>query len=111
MVNQRPRNPKPLPLLRWDIYRAAAKAKWFGEVEATDVHAAIEAAAKEFRPEPAKLIAVRRSPRSFLHRTRTARRRSGPPGHRRQLCSRTDQPADVARIKRVLITPASDLSN
>jgi len=60
MVNQQPRNPKPLPRLRWDIYRAAAKAKWLGEVEATDEHAAIEAAAKEFRQEPVKLIAVRR---------------------------------------------------
>ncbi len=30
---------KPPPLLRWDIYRAAAKAKWIGEVKATDERA------------------------------------------------------------------------
>ena len=60
MVNQRAPKPKPLRRLRWDIYRAAAKAKWIGEVEATDEHAAIKAAAMEFRQEPAKLIAVRR---------------------------------------------------
>ena len=60
MVNREPRKPKLLPLSRFDIYRASAKAKWLGEVEATDEHAAIEAAAKEFGQEPAKLIAVRR---------------------------------------------------
>jgi len=52
---------KPLPLLRWDIYRAAAKAKWIGEVEAADADAAIREAAKEFKIADAKkLIAVRR---------------------------------------------------
>jgi hypothetical protein len=32
----------PQPLLRWDIYRAAAKAKWLGTVEAVDEEEAIE---------------------------------------------------------------------
>ena len=30
------------PMLRWDIYRAAAKAKWLGTVEAVDEEEAIE---------------------------------------------------------------------
>jgi hypothetical protein len=52
---------KPPPTFRWDIYRAAAKAKWIGTVEATDPDAAIKEAAKELKvPDPRKLIAVRR---------------------------------------------------
>jgi len=44
--------------LRWDIYRAAAKAKWIGTVE-TD--AAIKEAAKEFNiADPPKLVAAQR---------------------------------------------------
>jgi hypothetical protein len=46
VVNREPRKPKLLPLSRFDIYRASAKAKWLGEVEATDEHAVIEAAAR-----------------------------------------------------------------
>jgi hypothetical protein len=46
-------------MLRWDIYRTAAKAKWIGTVEAVDADAAIKDAAKEFNVEdPKKLIAV-----------------------------------------------------
>ena len=46
--------------MRWDIYRAAAKAKWLGTVEATNTDAAIEVAAKEYNiADPRKLIAVR----------------------------------------------------
>jgi len=30
MVDQQPRKRKPLPLSRWDVYRAAAKAKRTG---------------------------------------------------------------------------------
>jgi hypothetical protein len=46
-------------MLRWDIYRAAAK--WIGTVEAVDADAAIKDAAKEFNIEdPKKLIAVQR---------------------------------------------------
>ena len=50
---------KPPPTFRWDIYRAAAKAKWIGTVEAVDADTAI--AAKLFDvQDPRKLIAVRR---------------------------------------------------
>jgi hypothetical protein len=53
--------PKPeVRPMRWDIYRAAAKARWIGTVEATDADAAIEAAANEYNiADPRKLIAVR----------------------------------------------------
>jgi len=45
----------------WDIYLARhAPARLIDTVEATDERAAIEAAAKEFKQEPTKLIAVRR---------------------------------------------------
>jgi hypothetical protein len=48
-------------MLRWDIYRAAAKANWIGTVEAVDADAAIKDAAKEFNIEdPKKLFAVPR---------------------------------------------------
>ena len=33
---------KPPPTFRWDIYRAAAKAKWLDTVEAVDEDEAIE---------------------------------------------------------------------
>jgi hypothetical protein len=49
---------KPQPLLSWDIYRAAVKAKCLGTVEATDADAAIAEAAKEFKMDASKLIAV-----------------------------------------------------
>src|SRR5260221_10014668 len=39
---------KPQPLLRWDIYRAAAKARLLGTVEAKDAEGAIAEAAKQF---------------------------------------------------------------
>jgi hypothetical protein len=51
----------PQSMLRWDIYRAAAKANWIGTVEAVDADAAIKDAAKEFNIEdPKKLFAVPR---------------------------------------------------
>jgi hypothetical protein len=53
-----PRQPKPLP--SWEIYIAKAKAKHLGNVEAADAEAAIEAAAKEFKVDPKRLMAVRR---------------------------------------------------
>ena len=54
--------PKPqAPLTRWDIYRAAARARLIGTVEAPDADAAIKEAAKEFNiQDTKKLIAVRR---------------------------------------------------
>jgi hypothetical protein len=54
-----PRTPKPLPT--WEIYIARAKAVHLGTVEAADADAAIEAAAKEFKADPKRLIAVRRA--------------------------------------------------
>jgi len=47
------------PLLRWDIYKAAGKAKLIGTVEAADADAAIQKAAVEFKQPATKLIAVR----------------------------------------------------
>jgi len=47
-------------MLRWDIYKAAAKAKWIGQVEAPTADIAIREAAKEFGMDPKKLIAVQR---------------------------------------------------
>jgi hypothetical protein len=46
--------------LWWDIYRAAAKGKWIGTVEAADEADAIAKAAKEFNQPASKLMAVRR---------------------------------------------------
>ena len=60
VVKLRPK-PQTRPM-RWDIYRAAAKARLIGTVEAPDADAAIKEAAKEFKiPDPRKLIAVRRA--------------------------------------------------
>jgi len=53
-------SPTQPPLLSWEIYRAASKAKWIGTIEAADADAAIEAAAKEFKTDARKLIAVKR---------------------------------------------------
>jgi hypothetical protein len=44
----------------WTIYGAAAKGKLLGTVEAADEREAIEKAAREFKTDVAKLIAVRR---------------------------------------------------
>jgi hypothetical protein len=57
---KRPSPDKPQPTPLWDIYRAAKKAVWIGTVEAPDADAAIEAAAKEFKTEAWRLLAVRR---------------------------------------------------
>jgi hypothetical protein len=54
-----PRKPKPIPT--WEIYVARAKAKHLGTVEPADADAAIEAAAKEFKMAPKRLMAVRRA--------------------------------------------------
>ena len=52
---------KPPPMFRGDIYRAAAKAKWIGTVEAADADAAIREAAKLYNIEDTKkLLAVQR---------------------------------------------------
>jgi hypothetical protein len=50
------------PSLRyvWGVYRAAARARYVGQVIAVDADEAIAAAAVEFRTDIRKLIAVRR---------------------------------------------------
>ena len=54
------RKPQPAHHVTWTIYRAGCKAIWLGEVETADEREAIVKAAKEFKQEPAKLIAVLR---------------------------------------------------
>ncbi len=51
---------KPKLRFAWDVYRAAARARWVGQVIATSGDEAIEAAAVEYRTDVKKLIAVRR---------------------------------------------------
>jgi hypothetical protein len=50
------------PSLRyvWSAYRAAARARWVGQVVASTADEAIDVAAVEFRADIRKLIAVRR---------------------------------------------------
>jgi hypothetical protein len=48
--------------LRWDIYRAAAKARLIGIVTAPDAETAIKIAAEEYKvSDPRRLIAVQRT--------------------------------------------------
>jgi hypothetical protein len=54
------KKPEPPPPTIWDIYRAAAKLRPLGTVEAADADEAIEKAAKEFKVIASKLIAVQR---------------------------------------------------
>jgi hypothetical protein len=49
-----------MPFYVWSVYRAAARARWIGQVVAASADAAIEAAAVEFKTDIKKLIAVRR---------------------------------------------------
>ncbi len=51
---------KPQAPTLWDIFKAAAKAKPLGTIEAADEDEAIEKAAQEFKVIASKLIAVRR---------------------------------------------------
>jgi hypothetical protein len=56
-----PPKPETRPL-RWDIYRAAAKARLIGIVTAPDAETAIKIAAEEYKVrDPRRLIAVRRT--------------------------------------------------
>jgi len=50
--------PKPQAPTLWDVYRAAAKLRPLGTVEAADADEAIEKAAKEYKVIASKLIAV-----------------------------------------------------
>ena len=51
-----------MPLPAWSIYKLAAKRQWLGIVEAPDVKAALEAAAKEFKTDARRLLAVWQRP-------------------------------------------------
>jgi hypothetical protein len=53
-----PSQPEP-PQTTWTIYKFASRLRWLGTVQATDNRDAIEKAAKEFRLDPAKLLAER----------------------------------------------------
>jgi hypothetical protein len=57
-ANDNKRNAKLTRRFAWDIYRAAARARWIGRVIASTADAAIEAAAVEFNTDIKKLIAV-----------------------------------------------------
>jgi hypothetical protein len=59
-ANDNSRNPPYRQRFAWDVYRAAARSRWVGQVIAADATEAIEAAAVEFRADVWKLIAVRR---------------------------------------------------
>ncbi len=54
---KKPEPPKPLT---WDIFKAAAKLRPLGTIEAVDEAAAIEKAAEQFKVIASKLIAVPR---------------------------------------------------
>jgi hypothetical protein len=49
---------EPTPTPVWSIYKRGAKRQWLGVVEAPDAKAAIEAAAKEFKTDARRLLAV-----------------------------------------------------
>ena len=51
-----------MPLPAWSIYKLAAKRQWLGIVEAPDAKAAIEAAAREFKTDARRLLAVWQRP-------------------------------------------------
>ncbi len=57
--NDNSRNPPPMQRFAWDIYRAAARARWIGRVIASTADEAVEVAAIEYRTDAWKLIAVR----------------------------------------------------
>jgi hypothetical protein len=60
LSNDNSRNPPYRQRFAWDVYRAAARARWIGQVIAADAEEAITAASVEFRADIKKLIAVRR---------------------------------------------------
>jgi len=51
---------KPQAQASWDVYKAASRAVLIGTVQAAHADVAIEAAAKEFKVDASRLIAVRR---------------------------------------------------
>jgi hypothetical protein len=60
IANDNQRKPQPMQRFAWDIYRAAARARWIGRVIASSADQAVEAAAVEFKTDIKRLIAVRR---------------------------------------------------
>jgi hypothetical protein len=54
-----PSQPEP-PQTTWTIYKFASRLQCLGTVQASDKREAIEKAAKEFKLDPAKLMAERR---------------------------------------------------
>ncbi len=57
-ANDNKRHVEPKRRFAFDIYRAAARSRWLGQVIAHSVDEAIEAAAVEFNTDVKKLIAV-----------------------------------------------------
>ena len=55
-----PKKPEPPQPTIWDVYRAAAKLRPLGTVEAANEAEAIAKAAEQFKVIASKLIAVRR---------------------------------------------------
>jgi hypothetical protein len=57
-ANDNMRNAAPMQRYAWDVYRAAARARWVGRVIASTADEAIEVAAAEYKTDVWKLIAV-----------------------------------------------------
>jgi hypothetical protein len=80
----------------WDVYRAAARARYVGQVVAADADEAVNAAAVEFKTDIRKLIAVRQRetgigqaatwPSTLLRRPLTGFARRARSGVQRRLC-------------------------
>jgi hypothetical protein len=51
----------PAHIVWWDIVFAGARIEFLGSIEATDERDAIEKAVQEFKTDPNKLLAVKRS--------------------------------------------------
>jgi hypothetical protein len=59
-ISRKPQRPPQPTETKWHVYKLAAKRQRVGEIEAVDEREAIEKAAKEFRLDPAKLMAEQR---------------------------------------------------
>jgi hypothetical protein len=59
-ANDNSRNPPHRQRFAWDVYRAAARARYVGQVIAANADEAIEAAPVDYRTDTKKLVAVRR---------------------------------------------------
>jgi hypothetical protein len=58
---------EPTSLPVWSIYKPAAKRQWLGIVEAPDAQTAIDVAAKEFKTDARRLLAVWQRPGEGLN--------------------------------------------